>query len=69
MKTKEDSETEDRSSPLYLASWEPKKLSVGKKHLIKVTATLSDGKESETTVTTNREFVVDEEGMEIEGTN
>ena len=56
----------ETTSPLYVAPWSPKELPPGKKHNMKVTAVLSNGK-LETTITTNRQFVLDTQGMANEG--
>ena len=56
----------ETTSPLYVASWSPKELPSGKKHNMKVTAILSEGS-LETTITTNRQFVLDTEAMANEG--
>ena len=57
----------NNKSPLYIAPWAPKQLPVGAKHSMMVVAVLSSGS-SDTTITETREFILDTQAMENEGT-
>ena len=57
----------NNKSPLYIAPWAPKQLSVGAKHSMKVVVVLSTGL-SDTTITRTREFILDTQAMANEGT-
>ena len=57
----------NNKSPLYIAPWAPKQLPVGAKHSMNVVAVLSTGS-SDTTITKTREFLLDSQAMENEGT-